>query len=123
MGHLAADVTLAANHVRFRQCFIRITELMVVLLFDVMGFVIVNPVRLRLHRFQRIEVGRQQLVVNFNQLQRLPGHLFTDRRHPGYVVADVAHLVDNEDGLIVPDGQYAIPAGVVRSGNHGFDPG
>src|SRR3989304_2846130 len=67
-----------------------------------------KSVRRRLHGLFAVEPGGEDLVLDLNQLERLPGDLFGFRGHAGDVVADVADLVHGEGSLVVPDGEDGV---------------
>ncbi len=121
VGDFAANEALGEDHVGGLQALLHVAEVVVVLLFDVVRLVLVDPVPRRLHGLFGVEPGRERLVVDLDPFQRLPGHLLGFGRHPGHVVAQVAHLVEGERRLVVPDGQDAVLVGEVAPGDHGVD--
>ena len=59
----------------------------------VIGNVVMKLWRSRRHRFERIENRRQQLVVDFDQTNRLFGGIDRLRRHRRHPIADETDLV------------------------------
>ena len=81
---------------------------MVIVLLDIVRTILVDQVALRLHRLFRIEVRRQRLVLDLDQLQRLLRDFFGHGSHAGDVVADVTHLADRQRSLVVTDRKNSI---------------
>src|SRR5579872_6689915 len=94
--------------VGFCKTFIRITEDMVIILFDVVGLVVVNQVTLGLHGFFRIAVCGQKFVFDVDQFQCAFGNGFIYGGDAGHVVPDVTDFVDRERVLVMADGQNAV---------------
>ena len=59
----------------------------------VIGNVVMKLRRARRHRFERIENRGQQLVIDFDQTNRLFGGIDRLRRHRRHPIADETHLV------------------------------
>src|SRR5947207_10212441 len=92
----------------FRESLLRIAEDMVVVLFGIVRLVVVNQIARGLHGFFGIEVGRQQLVFDVNQLECLFRGGFIFGGNTGDVVANVANFVHGECMLVVTDGKNAV---------------
>ncbi len=104
-------------------CFVKslvwITKDMVVILLQIAGLVVVNKVRLRLHRFFGIEIRGQDFVVDVDQFECRLGDGFGSRNHTGYIVAHIANLVGRQRMLVVADGQDTVRIGRVLAGHDG----
>src|SRR5580693_3366029 len=103
------------------KTFFRISEDVVIVLFEVVGLVVVDEVALGLHRFFGIEIGGQELVFNVDQLERLIRRGLVDRGDTSDVIANVADFIERERVLVMADGQNAIGIGRVFSYYDGDD--
>src|SRR5437588_5593738 len=92
----------------FRESLLRIAEDMVVVLFGIVRLVVVNQIARGLHGFFGIEVGRQQLVFDVNQLECLFRGGFIPGGNTGDVVSDVADFVHGECVFVMADGKDAV---------------
>ena len=77
-------------------------------------------------RFRGVEDGRQLLVLDLDQVERCLGDVRSVGHHGGHRVADEAHLVDRQDGLVAEDrpevrAQMSVRR-AVGAGQHGARP-
>ena len=119
MGYLGAIEAVLTNVVRLRKTGLHVSEMMMVFPLDVVRPVIVDQIVYRQHRCFGIEIGWQDLVIDTDQSKGFFRDPFRLRRHAGHVVANVANLVDGENGLIVTDGEYAVLHRRVQAAEHG----
>ena len=117
VGHARAEEVVFADGVRLGKTFFHVAKVVVVFLFDVMGLVVVDPVRLRLHGLAGVEEGRQEFVVHFDQIQSLHRSLVGDGGDRSDVIAHVARLINSKRSFIVADGQDTVPAGKIFAGD------
>ena len=108
MRHLVRHKTPLRDVVRFDESLLRIAKHMVVVLFQVMRFAIVDQVGFRVHRFFRIEVRRQNFILDINQAECAIRCPFVNRGDARNVVAYVTYLVDREGGFVVTDRMLAM---------------
>ena len=108
MRHFIGDEAGFSNLIGFRKTFFRFAKYVVIIFFDIVGLVIVNEIRLRLHRLFRIEVGREHLVVHLDQFQRSLRNCFRSRDHTCDVVANIADLVERKRILVMADRKNAV---------------
>ena len=101
--------------VSFGKTYFRISEDVVIVLFQVVGLVVVDEVGLGFHRFFGIEIRGQELVVNVDQLERLIRRGLVDRGDTCNVVTNVTDFVERERVLVMPDGKNAVGIGRVLS--------
>ena len=118
MGDLVGEEAAFGDVVGVSKRLVGIAEDVVIILLRVVRLVVVDEIGLGLHRFFGVEVGGQKLIIHSNQFERLLGNGFGDRSHAGYVVTDVANLVERQRVLVVADGENAEGIGRVLAGDH-----
>ena len=91
---------------------------------DVVGVPVVDDRRTFLDRLERVEDGRQFLVLDANQPSGLFGGLLVDSDHAGHLVADITHLRLGQRVLVLGLGHDAVhPVGDVVAGQDALDAG
>ena len=118
------EVVALHHHIGIRQATVDIAERELDHLGDVSvaarlaGLVDVRATRGR-DRFVRIEVDRQLLVGDVDEIEGGDGGFLVDRRHRGHAVAHIADLVHAEWILVGRPGDDAVGGGHVPAGHHG----
>ena len=97
----------------FGKTLIGIAEYVVIILLHIARLGVVDKVRLRLHRFFGIKIGRQRLVLDVDQFERFLGDRLGNSNHTNDVVADVAHLVESQRVLVVTHRKNAVGIGSI----------
>ncbi len=118
MRHLVRDVAAFDDFVRLGEPGIGITEHMVIILLNVVRLVVVYQVSGRLHRLFRIEVSRQRLVLDFDQLHRVLSRLLIDGDDATNVVAHIPDFIHRQRRLVMPNRKDAVFIRRVGSDDH-----
>ena len=118
MRDFIRDEPRFSHVIRFGKTLLGIAKRVVIILFQIARLVVVDEVRLRLHRFFRIEVGGQHFVLYIDEFQRFLSDGFRNGDHARNVVADVTHFVERKRVLIVADGKNSVRIGRVLADDH-----
>ncbi len=118
VGNLVGDEAGFGHMVGFGEAFVRIAEDVVIIFFQIVRLVLVDEVGLSLHRILGIEVGREDFIVDVDQLKGLIGGRFVYRGDTSHVVTHVANLLEGERVLVVADGKDSVGIGSVFAGYH-----
>ncbi len=79
--------------------------------------------RIRLHRRERVEHGRQQLVLDLDPIEGLATGLLVHGRHGRHRIADIADLLLGQHVLVVARRRGPVEhVRHVGSGEDGLDP-
>ena len=108
VGHFISNEPRLGNVISFGEALLGIAKNVVIVFFDVVRLVVVDEIGFRFHRFFGIKVGRQYLVFDIDQLQRLLGRGFIHRSYAGDVVAHVADFIYGERMLIMADRKNSV---------------
>ncbi len=116
--HFARNVAMLHHHVSLGKALVRIAKNVVIIFFNIVRPLRMDPVLLRLHRVFRIKPRRQLLILHFDQLQRALRNRLRRGDNAGHVVAHVPHFLDGQRRLVMPHGQNAVFVRRVRPSHH-----
>ena len=111
--HFPGKIAPFGDQVGFGKTLIGIAKNVVVVFFNIVRTLRMNPILLRLHGLFWIEPGWKQLIFNMNQIQRLLGNGLSGGHYAGHVVSDVAHPLNRKGGFIMAHGKDAVFVGRV----------
>ena len=121
MGHFVRNEARFQYLIGFRKPRVWIAEAVVIILLQIVRLVLVDEVSLGLHRLFGIEVGRQHLVIDIDQLQRLLGNRLGRGDHARHVVPHIADFVESQRVLIMSNRKNAVRIRSISSHCHRHD--
>src|SRR5947209_18181543 len=117
MRDLGGKIAVLQHQISVSETFLRIAEDVVVVLLDIVGALGMDPVFLRLHGVFGIEPGREQFILDVNEIERLLGNAFAGRYYASDIVSNVADLLCGKGRFIMAYRKNAVFVGRVRPGN------
>ena len=119
MGVAFVEESVFANQIGFGKAFFNVAEFQRDFLVDVAAVaVFVNARLVDHHRFFDRRDGVERFVFDFDQVHRIEGDVFINRRDRGDRIADEANLVDAERVFVLADGQNAVGNRQVFAGDN-----
>src|SRR5947209_6972453 len=117
MRNLGGKIAVFQHQISFSETFLRIAEDVVIVLFNIVGALGMDPVFLRLHGVFGIKPGGEQFILDVNQIERLLGNAFAGRYYTSDIVSNIADLLYGKGRFIMADRKNAVFVGRVRPGD------